>query len=64
MKSWLFYVVGTVFLAFGLVFVRSLAQIGVGQVELGVGEAVRFPNVTGTNLEGRKFNLPEDFEAE
>jgi ATP10 protein len=64
MKPWLPYVIGVVLLALGLVFARSLAQVGVGKVEFKVGDPVRFPNVNGANLEGRKFNLPEDFEAQ
>ena len=63
MKPWMSYWVGAIVLAFGLVVARSLAQVGVGKVELKAGETARFPSVQGSNLEGRKFNLPQDFEA-
>jgi ATP10 protein len=63
MKPWMSYAIGAVLLALGVVFARSLAQVGVGQVEFKAGDPVKFPNVEGANLEGRKFNLPTDFEA-
>jgi hypothetical protein len=47
----------------GLVLARSPKQAGAEQIEPKAGTLVRFPNVDGSNLEGRKFNLPEDFEA-
>jgi hypothetical protein len=68
MKSWLSFV------SLRWVFVVSLAYLAVGQITIGqmggipterqIGETVYFPHVTGTNLEGRTFNLPEDFEAD
>jgi hypothetical protein len=56
MKPWMTYLIGAV-------FVRRFAQVGVGQIVLSADSGVRFPKVKGQNLEGRKFNLPKDFEA-
>jgi hypothetical protein len=53
----------------GLLLVTALAQ-SAGSVSLGVGPGVfadsvrQFPRVEGTNLEGRRFSLPADFESE
>jgi hypothetical protein len=63
MKPWMSYLIGGILLTFALVVARSLAQVGVGKVTLKTGEGARFPSVQGSNLEGRKFNLPQDFEA-
>jgi hypothetical protein len=56
MKPWMTYLIGAV-------FVRSFAQVGVGQIVLSADSGVRFPKIKGQNLEGRKFNSPKDFEA-
>lgn len=63
MKLRMLYVMGAVLLSPSLVFARSPAQVSAGQIKLKTGAPVHFPNVNGSNLEGRKFNLPEDFEA-
>jgi hypothetical protein len=63
MKPWMNYIIGAVAIALVAVFVRSFAQVGVGQVVVSASDGVRFPKVKGQNLEGRKFELPEDFEA-
>ncbi len=63
MKPWMNYLIGAVVIAIIAVFVRSFAQVGVGQIVLSADSTVRFPKVKGQNLEGRTFNLPEDFEA-
>jgi ATP10 protein len=63
MKPWMNYLIGAAIIAIVAVLARSLAQVGVGQVVVSADASVRFPKVKGQNLEGRKFNLPEDFEA-
>jgi ATP10 protein len=63
MKPWMNYLIGATVIAIVAVVARSLAQVGVGQVVVSADTSVRFPKVKGQNLEGRKFNLPEDFEA-
>ncbi len=62
MKIWL-PLIGAVLLTPCLAFARSPVWVGAGQIEPKAGATMRFPNVNGSNLEGRKFNLPEDFEA-
>ncbi len=39
----------------GLVPIKAVEEKGLG---------MRFPNVSGSNLEGREFNLPDDFEGD
>jgi hypothetical protein len=63
MKPWMTFLIGALVIAIVAVVARSLAQVGVGQVVVSADASVRFPKVKGQNLEGRKFNLPEDFEA-
>jgi ATP10 protein len=62
MKPWMNYLIGAVAITLLAVLARSLAQVGVGQVTAS-NDAAHFPSVSGQNLEGRKFNLPADFEA-
>ena len=64
MKPWLnWLVIGALVAA--VVFVwRGVVQVSVGDVNVNPGDPVRFPEVTGSNLEGRKYKLPGDFEGE
>ena len=64
MKPWLSWLLNGVLVIAVLVVVRGLAQVSVGNINIKAGDAVRFPEVTGLNLEGRKYNLPKDFEGE
>jgi hypothetical protein len=63
MKPWMPYALGAALLAAGLLVARSLAagpqapQVA-PSAQLAAG---RFPKVSSSNLEGRKFNLPDDF---
>ncbi len=61
MKPWIYYIIGAAILIAGAVFARGFSQVSVGTVQRNPTDAVRFPEVQGSNLEGRKFNLPTDF---
>ena len=64
MKPWLDWLIIGAFMA-AVVFVwRGVVQVSVGDVNVNPTDPVRFPDVTGSNLEGRKYNLPNDFEGE
>ena len=64
MKPWLSWLLNGALVVVVLVVVRGLAQISVGNISIAAGDAVRFPEVSGSNLEGRKYDLPKDFEGE
>lgn len=59
--SWL---ITAALLAVAVFVARGVIQVSVGDVSITPSDPVRFPDVTGSNLEGRKFHLPNDFEGE
>jgi hypothetical protein len=64
MKPWMKYLIVVALVPLLVFLTRSLGQVGVGQVVLSANDPVLFPSINGSNLNGRKFNLPEGFEAE
>lgn len=64
MKPWMIWLI-TAALVVAVVFVaRGVIQVSVGDVRINPDDPVRFPEVSGSNLEGRTYNLPSDFEGE
>ncbi len=64
MKPWLIWLILAALIPFVVFVARGVIQVSVGDVSINPADAVRFPDVTGSNLEGRKYKLPNDFEGE
>ena len=64
MKPWMNWLITAALVAAAVFVARGVIQVSVGDVSLNPSEPVRFPEVTGSNLEGQKYNLPNDFEGE
>jgi hypothetical protein len=64
MKPWMNWLITAALVAAAVFVARGVIQVSVGDVRIMPGDPVGFPEVTGSNLEGQKYNLPNDFEGE
>jgi ATP10 protein len=64
MKPWMTWLITAALVAAAVFVARGVIQVSVGDVPINAADPVRFPNVTGSNLEGRKYQLPNDLEGE
>jgi ATP10 protein len=64
MKPWMNWLITAALMAAVVFVARGVIQVSVGDVTINPADAVRFPEVTGSNLEGRKYQLPNDLEGE
>jgi hypothetical protein len=64
MKPWMTWLMTAALVVAAVFVARGVVQVSVGDVRINPADPVRFPEVRGSNLEGRKYQLPNDFEGE